>query len=76
MRGISPIFGVVFGKDGMSPHPKKIQGILEIPPPKDTIQLQPFLGMVNFMHNFIPHLSQHTATLRSLLSKNCSFPLG
>ena len=41
--------------------------------PKDTTQLQSFLGMVNFMHNFIPHLSQHTATLRSLLSKNAVF---
>ena len=66
-------FGVVFGKDGMSPDPKKIQGIMEMPPPKDTTQLQSFLGMVNFMHNFIPHLSQHTATLRSLLSKNSVF---
>ena len=66
-------FGVVFGKDGMSPDPKKIQGILEMPPPKDTTQLQSFLGMVNFMHNFIPHLSEHTATLRSLLNKNAVF---
>ena len=57
----------------MSPDPKKIQGILEMPPPKDTTQLQSFLGMVNFMHNFIPHLSEHTATLRSLLNKNAVF---
>ena len=32
-------FGVIFGKDGMYPDPKKIQGILEMPPPKDTTQL-------------------------------------
>ena len=67
------MFGIVFGKDGMNPDPKKIQGILEMPPPKDTTQLQSFLGMVNFMHNFIPHLSEHTATLRSLLNKNAVF---
>ena len=41
-----------------------------MPPPKDTTQLQSFLGMVNFMHNFIPHLSEHTATLRELLIRN------
>ena len=29
-------FGVIFGKDGMHPDPKKIQGILEMPLPKDT----------------------------------------
>ena len=44
-----------------------------MPPPKDTTQLQSFLGMVNFMHNFIPHLSKHTATLRGLLTKNVVF---
>ena len=64
---------MTFGKDGMHPDPKKIQGILEMPPPKDTTQLQSFLGMVNFMHNFIPHLSEHTATLRGLLIKNAVF---
>ena len=57
----------------MSPDRKKIQGIMEMPPPKDTTELQSFLGMVNFMHNFIPHLLQHTATLRSFLSKNAVF---
>ena len=66
-------FGVIFGKDGMRPDLKKIQGILEMPPPKNTTQLQSFLGMVNFMHNFIPHLSEHTATLRGLLTKNAVF---
>ena len=66
-------FGVIFGKDGMRPDPKKIQGILEMPPPKDTTQLQSFLRMINFMHNFIPHLSEHTATLRGLLTKNAIF---
>ena len=33
-RNQSHFFGVVFGKDGMSPDPKKIQGILEMPPSK------------------------------------------
>ena len=63
-------FGVIFGKDGMHPDLKKI---LELPLPKDTTQLQSFLGMVNFMPNFIPHLSEHTATLRGLLTKNAVF---
>ena len=73
MIGISLIFWSSLWKRLMSPDPKKIQGIMAIPPPKDTTQLQSFLGMVNFMHNFIPHFSQHTATLRSLLSKNAVF---
>ena len=63
-------FGVIFGKDEMCPDLKKIQGILEMPPPKDTTQLQSFLGMVNFMHNFIPHLSEHLQ--QSVLTQHCS----
>ena len=66
-------FGVTFGEDGMSPDPKKIQGIVDMPSPRDTTQLQYFLGMVNFMHPFIPHLSANTAPLRQLLAKNAIF---
>ena len=66
-------FGVIFGKDGMCPDSKKIQRILEMPTPKDTTQLQSFLGKVNLMHNFITHLSEHIATLRELLMKNVVF---
>ena len=66
-------FGVIFGKDGMCPDPKKIQRILEMPTPEDTTQLQSSLGKVNLMHNFITHLSEHTATLRELLMKNVVF---
>ena len=29
-------FGVTFGEDGMSPDPKKIQGIVDMPSPRDT----------------------------------------
>ena len=66
-------FGVTFGEDGMSPDPKKIPGIVDMPSPRDPTQLQSFLGMVNFMHPFIPHLSASTAPLRQLLAKNAIF---
>ena len=66
-------FGFMFSEDGTSPDPKKIQGIIDMPSPQDTTQLQSFLGMVNFMHPFIPHLSANTAPLRQLLSKNAVF---
>ena len=66
-------FGVTFGKDGMSPDSKKIQGMLEMSAPRDATQLQSFLGIVNFLHPFIPHLSANTAPLRELLIKNAVF---
>ena len=44
-----------------------------MPAPEDKTQLQSFLGMVNFMHNFIPHLSAKTTPLCALLFKNTVF---
>ena len=66
-------FSGTFEKNGMSLDPKKIQGILEMPASQDATQLQSFLGMVNFMHPFIPHLAEHTTPLRVLLTKNAVF---
>ena len=66
-------FGTTFGPDGMSPDPEKIQGILDLPAPTDRTQLQSFLGMVNYMQPFIPHLSHHTTPLRALLQKEAVF---
>ena len=53
--------GVLYSENNVSLDPKKIQGILGIQPPTDVTQLQSFLGVVNFMDNFIPHLfpTQH-----------------
>ena len=68
-------FGVRFHKDGMSPYPKKIQEILKMPAPADATQQQSFLGMVNFMHPFSPHLSANTAPLRTLLTWNTTFQI-
>ena len=59
--------------DGISPDPAKIQGMLDLPPPEDTTQLQSVLGMVNFMQPFMLHLSHYTAPLRAMLQKNAIF---
>ena len=41
--------------------------------PMDKQQLQPFLGMVNYMGTFIPNLSHHTELLRAMLKKDNVF---
>ena len=66
-------FGRTLSPDGIHPDPAKIQGMLYLPPPEDTTQLQSFLGMVNFMQPFVPPLSHHTAPLRAMLQKNAIF---
>ena len=63
-------FRGVFSAKGYSPDPGKIQGITDMPAPQTKQQLQSFLGVVNYLQTFMPHLSHHTEPLRILLKKN------
>ena len=53
-------FGRVFSAEGYSPDPEKIQGISEMTPPQTKQELQSFLGAVNYLWTFVPHLSSNT----------------
>ena len=65
-------FGGVFSAEGYSPDPEKIQGISEMTPPQMKQELQSFLGAVNYLQTFVPHLSSNTEPLHVLLKKeNC-----
>ena len=65
-------FGGVFSAEGYSPDPEKIQGISEMTPPQMKQELQSFLGAINYLQTFVPHLSSNTEPLRALLKKeNC-----
>ena len=66
-------FGGVFSAKGYSPDPAKIQGITEMTPPQTKQELQSFLGAVNYLQTFVPHLSHHTEPLRAILKKENSF---
>ena len=62
-------FSHLLTKDGMKPDPKKVKDIQEWSAPKDIKELQSFLGAVNYLARFIPHLSALRAPLRDLLKK-------
>ena len=64
-------FGGVFSAEGYSPDPEKIQGISEMTPPQMKQELQAFLGAVNYLQTFIPHLSSNTEPLWALKKENC-----
>ena len=66
-------FGDMFSANRYSPDPEKIQGITEITPPQMKQELQSFLGAVNYLQTFIPHLSHYTEPLHTLLKKEHSF---
>ena len=62
-------FGHLLTKNGMKPDPKKVKDIREWLVPKGIKELQSFLGAVNYLARFIPHLSALRAPLQDLLKK-------
>ena len=65
--------GHVIGAEGIRPDPQKVDDIKNMPRPTDKTGVQRILGTLNFLHKFIPNMSELTAPLRSLLVKGVEF---
>ncbi len=65
--------GHVISEEGLKQDPNKVEAVIKIPPPKDKQRLRRFMGMMNYLQKFAPHLSQVTAPLRMLLKNNTEF---
>ncbi|XP_042072880.1 uncharacterized protein K02A2.6-like [Haplochromis burtoni] len=61
--------GHIIADTGISPDPKKTEAITEMTEPTNVSELRSFLGMVNQVGKFIPHLAEKDKALRDLLSK-------
>jgi len=59
--------GHIIGADGMKADPSKVEAITAMPAPNNTQELKRFLGMVNYLAQYIPDESATTAPLRKLL---------
>lgn len=62
--------GHVLTPEGLQADPAKIEALLAMPEPEDLSALKRFLGMVNYLVKFMPHLSDMTEPLRRLDSKD------
>lgn len=62
--------GDIVTTDGFKPDPEKIKAIMDMPEPQSKQDLQRLLGMVNYLSQYIPNMSEITAPLRALLKKN------
>ena len=65
-----PYLGRVISSEGLKPDSKKVQAILDMPPPQNKSDMQRFLGAINYLGEFIPNLSTLTEPLRKLLRKD------
>ena len=62
--------GQLLTPEGLNPDPRKIEAIVAMPEPEDATALKRFLGIVNYLSKFIPHLSEMTEPLRRLQDKD------
>ncbi|HLP34462.1 MAG TPA: reverse transcriptase domain-containing protein [Amoebophilaceae bacterium] len=58
--------GHVITKEGLKPEEKKINEILDWPTPPNRKSLQSFMGLVNYLSQFLPHLATTAAPLTEM----------
>lgn len=54
------------------PDPTKITCVEQFPLPVNSHQLHSFLGLINYLRDFIPNLANHTAVLHATLPPNAA----
>ena len=61
---------VVIGPDGIKMKEEKIKGILDWPTPKCVKDMQKFLGLANYYHQFIKGFTSIARPLHNIVKKN------
>lgn len=59
--------GHIFSQEGMRPDDDRVMAVFDYETPKCVKDLQRFLGLVNYVGNFIPNLADVTTPLSDLL---------
>ena len=68
-----PFFGHVISRDGIKPDPKKMDAIRTMMMPMLKLELQSFLGLCNYLANYVPSLSAVLQPLCELTKKDTNF---
>lgn len=68
--------GHILSQDGVRSDPDKVAAIVNMEEPVTVKELRRFLGMVNQLSKFMPHLAEMTKPLRDLLSKKNQWTWG
>jgi hypothetical protein len=66
------VLGFVVSGNAVSPDPSKVQALLNFPRPITKVQLQQFLGALNFIREYIPALAGFVAPLTRMVGQKGS----
>lgn len=62
--------GLKFNEKGMSPDSERVEVIKKLKNPSNKKELQQILGVVNYLRQFIPNVSEIIGPMRNLLKKD------
>ena len=62
--------GVVIGLEGIKMEEEKVKGVLNWPTPKEVKDVQKFLGLVNYYHQFIKDFATIAKPLHDMVKKD------
>ena len=68
-------FGHQWSAKGLSPDPKKVAAVKRMDLPEDVKTMQSFLGLVNYLNRFSPHLAELSEPLREVCRQDTEFQL-
>ena len=68
-----PFFGKVVSREGVQPDPQKIRALIEMLGPKNKRELQPFIGIVNYLGKYTPGTSEVCESCRKLTSSKTTW---
>ena len=70
-----PFFGHQWIAKELSPNPKKIAAVKRMNLPVDVETMRSFLGLVNYLNRFSPHLAELSEPLREICRQDVEFEL-
>ncbi|KAK7090906.1 hypothetical protein V1264_010645 [Littorina saxatilis] len=68
--------GHVISENGVRPDESKVEAIVKMKEPENVEELRRYLGMVNYLGRYVPHLSTVLQPLNSLLVKETAWLWG
>ena len=68
-------FGHQWSAKGLSPDPKKVAAVKRMDLPEDVETMRSFLGLVNYLNRFSPHLAELSEPLREVCRQDTEFQL-